>query len=176
MSRTFRSVGDGIRATFHPAEVELIRRLHDELITALELRDADDPVIRRLFPPAVLGDPDVEEELRALFDDALLADRLSSLGALIEILDRGELHRGKLRVDLVEDEPLVVLRVLNDVRLAIGARIDIEALDRDAVTAGDDEAYPLAVMDHLAWWQEQLVGIIDPPSASHGGMSPEELA
>lgn len=176
MSRTFRSAGDAVRATFHPAEVELIRRLHDELITALEVRDPDDPVIRRLFPPAVLGDPDVEEELRALFDDALIADRLSALRVLIEILDRGELHRGKLRVDLVEDEPLVVLRVLNDVRLAIGARIDVEALDRDTVSAEDEAAYPLAVMDHLAWWQEQLVGIIDPPSTSRGGMPPEELA
>ena len=175
MSRTFRRVGDGVRATFHPAEVELIRRLHEELITALEVRDPDDPVIRRLFPPAVLGDAAAEAQLRALFDDALLADRLSSLGALVEILDRGTSHRGKLRVDLVEDEPLVVLRVLNDVRLAIGARIDIEALDRDDVTAEDPEAYPLAIMDHLAWWQEQIVSIIDPPSTSHT-TTPEEPA
>lgn len=167
MSRTFRRVGDVVRATFHPAEVELIRRLHEELLTSLQVRDPDDPVIRRLFPPAVLGDAEVEDQVRALLDDALLADRLSALGMLVELLDRGTTHRGRLRTDLVEDEPLVVLRVLNDVRLAIGARLDVEALDRDAVTAEDPEAYPLAIMDHLAWWQEQIVSIIDPPSTSH---------
>jgi hypothetical protein len=173
MSRTFRRVGDVVRATFHPAEVELIRRLHDELLTSLKVRDRDDPVIRRLFPPAVLGDAEVEDQVRALLDDALLADRLSSLDVLVQLLDRGTTHRGRLRIDLVEDEPLVVLRVLNDVRLAIGARLDVEALDRDEVTAEDPEAYPLAIMDHLAWWQEQIVSIIDPPSTSHPP-TPEE--
>lgn len=176
MSRTFRAVGGSIRARFHPAEVELIHSLHDDLLAALETRDPNDPVIRRLFPPAVLGDPEVESEVRSMFDDALLAERLSALSVLVDILERGVTHRGRLRIELIEDEPLILLRALNDVRLAVGARIDVEALDRDAVTSDDDEAYPLAVMDHLAWWQEQLVDIIDPPSTSHTTPPPEESA
>ena len=64
-------------------------------------------------------------------------------------------------VDLAEDEPLQVLGVLNDIRLAIGARIDIEAIDRDQVSEDDPVAYPIAVMDHLGWWQEQLLAILD---------------
>lgn len=166
MSRTFRRVGEHVRATLYPAEVELLHRLRDELATTLEERDPADPVIRRLFPPAVLGDAEVADEVRELFEDELLAERLAGLDELTGILERGTVSRGRLRVDLVDDEPLLVLRVLNDVRLALGARVDVEALDRSRVGPDDAAAYPLAVMDHLAWWQEQLVAIVDPPAAS----------
>ncbi len=166
MSRTFRLVDGAVRATFHPAEVELLRRLHDELRSSLASSDRSDPVVRRLFPPAILGDADAEERVRDLLDELLLADRLAGLEAVIAMLERGVTHRGRLRIELVDDEPVTLLRVLNDVRLAIGARIDVEALDRGRVGRDDPEAYPLAVMDHLAWWQEQLVAIIDPPAAS----------
>lgn len=167
MSRTFRRHGDAIRATFARGELELLRSLRDELHAALSAPDPDDPMIKRLFPPAVLGDPEAEREVRALLGDELLASRLAGLEALVELLDRGTSHRGAVRLDLVEDEPLLVLGVLNDVRLAIGARIDIEALDRESVREDDPVAYRLALMDHLGWWQEQLVAILDPAATRY---------
>lgn len=167
MSRTFRRHGDAIRATFAKGELELLRSLRDQLRDALAAPDPDDPVIKRLFPPAVLGDPEAERELRAMLVDDLLASRLAGLDALVDLLDRGTPHRGAVRLDLVDDEPLLVLGVLNDVRLAIGARIDIEALDRGSLADGDPVQYRLAVMDHLGWWQEQLLAIMDPSSVVH---------
>jgi hypothetical protein len=166
MPRTFRRHGDGIRAHFDRVEVDLLRGLRTQLRTILEQGDSDDPVFRRLFPPAVLGDAQVDGEVRALFHDELLERRLRGLDDLVTVLERGSEHRGGLRVELTDDEPLLVLGVLNDLRLAIGASVDIEALDRDTVT---DEAlaYRLAVMDHLAWLQEQLLAIIDPVSVTH---------
>ncbi len=160
MSRTFRRHGRAIRATFGEGELELLRSLRDQLREALASPDPDDPVIKRLFPPAVLGDPEAEREMRALLVDDLLASRLAGLDALVGLLDRGTLHRGSVRIDLVDDEPMLVLGVLNDVRLAIGARIDIEALDRGSVTDDDPVSYRLALMDHLGWWQEQLLSIM----------------
>jgi hypothetical protein len=171
MSRTFRRHGQAIRATFGKGEIELLRSLRDQLRDTLAAPDPEDPVIKRLFPPAVLGDPEAERQMRALLVDDLLASRLAGLDALVELLDRGTTHRGSVRIDLVEDEPLLVLGVLNDVRLAIGARIDIEALDREAVPEDDPVRYRLALMDHLGWWQEQLLAILssspdpDQPSA-----------
>lgn len=163
MSRTFRRHGDAIRADFQRVEVNLLRSLRDQLATTLEEADPDDPVMRRLFPPAVLGDADVEEEVRRLVVDDLLATRLAGLEALVTLLARGTPNRGGgSRVDLVDDEPLLVLGVLNDVRLAIGARLDVEALDRDRLDPEDPVAYRLAIMDHLGWWQEQLLALIDP--------------
>lgn len=166
MSRTFRRHGKAIRATFGKGELDLLRSLRDQLWETLAAPDPDDPVIKRLFPPAVLGDPEAEREMRALLVDDLLASRLAGLDALVELLDRGTIHRGSVRIDLVEDEPLLVLGVLNDVRLAIGARIDIEALDRERLPEDDPVQYRLALMDHLGWWQEQLLAVL-----SSGGPS-----
>ncbi len=161
MTATFVRRGERIRLQLRPPEVDLLARLAGELRTALEQPGPDDPVVARLFPPAVLGDPDADREVRDLLADALLADRLAGLEAVLELLERGRRSRGRLVVDLTEEEPLLVLGVLNDIRLAIGARIDIEALDRDRLAEDDPLAYPVAVMDHLGWWQEQLLAILD---------------
>lgn len=161
MSATFARHGDRVRMQLRPAEVELLGRLAGELRTALESPELSDPVHSRLFPPAVLGDREADREVRDLLADALLADRLAGLAAVLELLQRGRRSRGRLVVELDEDEPLLVLGVLNDLRLAIGARIDIEAIDRERVGEDDPVAYPIAVMDHLGWWQEQLLAILD---------------
>lgn len=157
MSRTFRRNGKYVAASFEAFEVELLRRLGEQLQDMLDHRDRDDPVVRRLFPPAVLGDAEAADEVRELIEADLLSDRLEGLQTLLALLERGQIQRGRLVVDLHDDEPVLVLSVLNDLRLAIGARIDIEALDRETVTEDDPVAYQLAVMDHLGWWQEQLL-------------------
>ena len=161
MSRTFSRHRDGIRMTLRAEEAALLERLAGEMRTSLRRPAPDDPVHSRLFPPAVLGDPQAEREVRDLLADALLADRLEGLGSVLEVVGRARRHRGRLVVDLSEDEPLVLLQVLNDIRLAIGARIDIEAIDREQVRPEDELAYPLAVMDHLGWWQEQLLALLE---------------
>jgi hypothetical protein len=175
--RTFRRHGERIRMQLEPIEAELLRTTRDGVRAALAGGDATDPIVARLFPRALDGDPEADEELRRLLHDDLLASRLAGLDALVEVLDRATTHRGHLRVDLVDDEPLLVLGVLNDLRLAIGARIGIEDLDRDAIDDEDPVSYRLAVMDHLAGMQEQLLAILDPPSVSvHRDLRPEDLA
>lgn len=172
MSRTFRAAGDAIQATFQLVEIELLRSLPAQLAETLQYADSDDPVMRRLFPPAVLADPELaaDEDLRMRereFADELLATRLEALDTVLALLERGTPHRGGgLRVELTDDEPLLLLGVLNDIRLAVGARIDVEALDRETIPDDAPVAYQLAVMDHLGWWQEQLLALIDPPSSA----------
>ena len=162
MSRVFQPHGDAIRAQFAPEEVELLRSLQEGIRTTLEEGDDDDPVIARLFPQAVSGDDEADAELRRLLRDDLLAARQAGLDALLEILDRCEPYRGRLRVDLVDDEPLLVLGVINDLRLAIGARVGLGDLDRDELPEDEGLAYRLAVIDHLGWWQEQLLALLEP--------------
>jgi hypothetical protein len=50
------------------------------------------------------------------------------------------------------------------VRLTLGARIGIEHLDRDEIGADHPAAPTLAVMNHLAWIQEEILRVVDPPS------------
>ncbi len=162
MSRHVRRTARGIQLVLDPMEVDLLRTLRQGLDEALTSPSSSDPVVQRLFPSAVDGDEQTDEEVRDLLRDDLLAQRRHGLDALDTLLDRGARHRGQIRFDLRDDEPHLVLGVLNDVRLALGARIGIEDLDRASVEEDDPLAARLAIIDHLAWIQEQLIAAIDP--------------
>jgi hypothetical protein len=160
--------GDAVRMQLRDEEVDLLRRLRDELEAVLRSDDAEDAVRRRLFPPAVGEDPDADEELRRLMHDDLLQSRLTALEEVLGYLDRAERSRRRQVVDLVGEEPVLVLGVLNDLRLALGARVGHDLLaSREPVDADDPRVPSLAVMDHLAMWQEQLLGVLDPVSTAH---------
>ncbi len=168
MSGAFSPAGDGVRMHLEPAEVDLLRQLIDGLTTTLDTADADDPVIERLFPTAVDGDTSADRELRRLLRDDLLERRREGISALGRILGRARrTRRGAVVADLEADEPHLVLGVLNDLRLAIGARIGIEELDRSTLVHDEQTAYRVRVMDHLGWFQEQLLDVIDPEAGVH---------
>lgn len=165
MSKTFRRHGDGVRMQLEDFEIELLETLRTALKAALEAGDPRDPVVRRLFPATVTGDDEADADLRGMIHEDLLRDRLTGLDALLDILERATGRGRAHRVDLVEEEPMLVLGVLNDLRLAIGAQVDIEHLEREQVDPRGPTAYRLAVMDHLAWLQEQLLRVVDPPAS-----------
>ncbi len=164
MSGHFRAHGDGVRMQLERIEVELLHSLQQGLRAALEGSDPADPVVRRLFPPTVGDDEEADRELRGLIHDDLLRQRLEGLDTLLGLLERGTRRGRAIRVDLAEEEPLVVLGVLNDLRLAIGAQVGIEQVDRERLDPDDPVTYRVAVMDHLAWLQEQLLAVLDPES------------
>ncbi len=161
-----RRVGDAVRLELEDFEVELLRQLPAGLRTLLADPDTTDPVVSRLFPACVAGDQETDLEVRQLIFHDLLRERLAGLDALTAILDRGATRRGRFRVELVEEEPELVLGVLNDLRLTLGARVGIEHLDRDNLSSHDPVLPTLAIMDHLGWLQEQLLRVIDAGSVT----------
>lgn len=165
MSARFRRVGDKIRMRLAPGEVALLLQLHTSVEKVLDSPDVDDPILDRLLPTAVQDDEDADAAVRSMLRDELLASRRTGLRELAGILDRMQPHRGAVRTDLDDAEAHLVLGVVNDLRLAIGARIGIEGLDRHD-TLDDDTRSRLAVIDHLGWLQEQLVGVIDPAAVA----------
>ena len=168
MTPAFVPHDDGVRMQLRDEEVDLLRRLRDELASVLTEGDRDDAVTRRFFPVAVTGDDEADDELRRLMHDDLLQSRLTALDELLAYLDRATRVRRRQVVDLVEGEPALVLGVLNDMRLALGARVGFDLLEgRDALPADDPRIPTLAVMDYLAMWQEQLLGVLDPVSTAH---------
>ncbi len=164
-----RRIGDTVRLELEEFEVELLRTLPAGLRALLGAADTTDPVVARLFPACVAGDQETDLEVRRLIFDDLLRERLSGLEALGEILDRGVTRRGRFRVELVAEEPELVLGVLNDLRLMLGARMGIEHLDRDNLPSDHPVLPTLAVMDHLGWLQEQLLRSLDSASVSDYG-------
>lgn len=165
MSRAFRRHGERIEMRLDEVEVDLLRRLQGSLRELLESGHADDPVMRRLFPATVRGDEEADAELRGMIHDDLLRDRLAGLDELTALLERGR-SRGRRWVvdDLDEAEAVLVLGVLNDIRLAIGAQVGIEHLDVEHLDPEDPVTYRLAVMGHFAGLQSALLEVLDPPS------------
>lgn len=174
MSPAFVRHGDAVRMQLRDEEVGLLRRLRDELHAVLTHGSADDPVTTRFFPATVSGDDDADTELRRLIHDDLLESRLVALDEMLAYLDRAERHRRRQVVDLVEGEPVLVLGVLNDMRLALGARVGLEHVELRDLHVDDEVAGSLAVMDYLAMWQEQLLAVLDPPATSHYDESHDE--
>jgi len=142
-----RSEGGGVELRLSSDERLLLAGLVDELRALLD--DAPgDPSLQRLFPPAY-EEEDEERAYRDLMGGELLDGRRSALDVVAQTLDR-EL--------LSPDEADAWLRVLNDLRLALGTRLDVkedtfgEELRRD-----DPRAPALAVYGYLSWMQEQLI-------------------
>ncbi len=109
-------------------------------------RNGDDPAATRLKVPVYLDDPAANDEWWRLMGDDLEAGRKADR-AVFETLVSGDLTL----LDL--DQANAVLRVLNEARLALGARlgIDIEE-DYDVLSEEGRQA-----MDYLGWIQEELI-------------------
>ena len=168
--------GDRIRWTLSRLERDLMQDLMRSLAALLDEADRSDPATARLFPRAVTDDEQADAELRGLIHEDLAGVKQAGVMAIADLLERGTRKGRELRVELDEDEALLVLGVLNDVRLAIGARVGIERIDRGEVDPEGEDGYRLAVMDHLGMWQELLLAELDPPPVRRdAGLDPDDL-
>jgi uncharacterized protein DUF2017 len=156
---SFKRVGgDRVRVRLSHDEVAVLRGLPDQLRTVLAEGDQE-PVNRRLFPPAYLEVADVERdaEYRRLMHDDLVQAKLANLALVTDTLARGTSSIRRWTVELTEDEAAAWLGVLNDLRLALGVRLDItEDFDGD-VDDTDPRAPALRLLSYLGWLEEQLL-------------------
>ena len=146
--RRFRRAAEGqIRLHLPPEERELLREVARATL-ALISEDAENPALRRLYPPAY-ADPELDRDYRELTRTQLASGRERAFELLVSGVD-AEL--------LSAEEADAWLRVLNDVRLILGTRLDLtEDFDWDAVDPSDPDAPDLALYAYVSWLQEQLV-------------------
>lgn len=106
----------------------------------------DDPAADRLNVPVYLDDPDSNQEWWRLMGGDLDAARRADRAVF------GKAVSSDLPVTLDLPEADAVLRVLNEARLALGARlgIDVES-DHDELPEESRQA-----LDYLGWIQEEL--------------------
>ena len=110
--------------------------------------DRTHPDLRRLFPPAYATDEDAEDAYRRLVGSQLDDGRVRALATVEATV---------ARPTLTNDEAESWLRVLNDLRLVLGTRLDVtEEMDWN-LDPNDPSAPELAVYGYLSWLQEQLV-------------------
>jgi len=151
--RQFRRDRDRVRLSLNASEQLLLRDLLDQLEPMLA--EPDDPALRRLFPPAY-SDDESDEQYRSLVRDQLVNGRAKALATM-----RGTL--GSETIDLEQAD--VWLRVLNDLRLVLGTRLDVsEEIDYEDIDIDEPRGRDLAVYGYLAWLQEQLVDALQPAS------------
>ena len=151
----------GVEPQLSRDERTLVANLASELRSLLD-GDTGDPSLRRLFPPAYDEEAD-ENAYRDLMGSELLNGRREAL----ELLARTAKEKR-----LSADEADAWLRALNDLRLVLGTRLDVqEDMLLDDLRPDDPRASGLAIYGWLSWLQEQLVAALS--AGLEGGTSPE---
>jgi hypothetical protein len=139
--------GDGVALHLPVQEQGLIRGLAADLVATLGEAPAD-PSLRRLSPPAYDDEAD-EKGYREIMGAELLDGRVQALELVTKTAGNERLSA---------DEAEAWLRALNDLRLVLGTRLDVqEGSLLDRIDSDDPDAAGLAVYAYLSWLQEQLV-------------------
>lgn len=151
-----------------------LRRLEAEF-AGRSAREPADSAVRKLFP-AASADPVLAEEYRRLGQQDLADAKLADLQTVMTLIDGA--GPGHSEVVLDEDEAIMVLRALNDVRIVLADRLSLERDgDFDTVrmlqqigervegaSTPDDEHVGadivIAVYELLSWLQESLLRVL----------------
>jgi hypothetical protein len=147
--------GGDVVARLDPAEAGIVGLLLDQLEQLLEA-DADDvgddPVIARLLPDGHRGDPEAAADYRELTEASLRSGKADDLAMVRATLPDGG---GEVRLDA--DQAAAWLRTTNDLRLALGTRLDItdDTEPPEEITGEEDQQ--LAVYYWLTALQGSLV-------------------
>jgi Domain of unknown function (DUF2017) len=159
LAGSFKRIGkDRVRVRLAQDEVAILRGLPDQLRTVLA-EGRDEPVNQRLFPPAYLdvADTDHDAEFQRLMHDDLVKEKLANLDLVTDTLARGSPSVRRWTVELTNEEATAWLGVLNDLRLALGVRLDITEDFDGAVDDTDPRAPALRLLSYLGWLEEQLL-------------------
>jgi Domain of unknown function (DUF2017) len=120
---------------------EMLRQVAPEFARLLD--DPDQPILRRLFPPAYAEEADLEhqEEYRRLMQEDLVDRHRQELDLLVSTADADH---------LTEEQLLAWSRALNSLRLVLGTLLDIGEDDEGRAPRTSDEA--------LYQWLSYLLG------------------
>jgi hypothetical protein len=158
----FRRVGSQCLARFSPEEVKVLRQVATEVVALLtDGFDPGDPVVERLFPDVYRDDPVQAAELRRYTEGDLKTAKIDQAGAILALLP----STGGADVTLDPESAEAWLRGLNDVRLALGVRLDVrddmiledeldEAVLKDPTSARVGQ---LSLYAYLGYLQESLL-------------------
>jgi hypothetical protein len=134
-----------------------------------QLRDlllGDDPLLRRLFPPAYLQDDDRDKDYQALMKGDLIESRFAAIETMEATLDERTVDEASLTR---------WMQAINSLRLVVGTRLDVsevpEPLDTDDPDRGLYQLYEI-----LGWLLAHIVEALSealPPPTDDGPELPD---
>jgi hypothetical protein len=140
-------------ARFDAAEVGVLGMLLDQLELLLDSEDgAGDPVLARLLPEGNRADAEAAADYRELTESSLRSGKADDLAMV-----RAALPDGGGDVVLDADQASAWLRSTNDLRLALGTRLEISDDTEPPDDVVDEESQQLAVYYWLTALQGSLV-------------------
>ena len=183
-----RARGGAVVADLSPGEVGLLASVAADLLELLSTGEPEggrdpleavvglspsaerpsDPALQRLLPDAYRPDaPGPEDadaasaEFRRFTDADLRARKRADADAVLEGLAALE---GGGRLSLTRDAADAWLGFLNDVRLVLGVRLEVDedTLDGPLDDEDDPRTHALQVYGWLGWLQETLINSIEP--------------
>jgi hypothetical protein len=164
--RAFRFRHGDVVARLDPAEAGIVGLLLDQLeqLLAADADDvAGDPVMARLLPDGHRGDPELAADYRELTESSLRSGKTDDLAIVRATLPEGG---GEIRLD--RDQAGAWLRTGNDLRLALGTRLDITEETEPPEEIADEQDQQLAVY----YWLTSLQGsLVDALADGRGGRS-----
>ena len=164
--RAFRFRHGDVVARLDPAEAGIVGLLLDQLEQLLAADDDDvagDPVMARLLPDGHRSDPELAADYRELTESSLRSGKTDDLATVRATLPP---DGGEVRLDL--DQAGAWLRTSNDLRLALGTRLDITEDTEPPDEIADEQDQQLAVY----YWLTSLQGsLVDALADGRGGRS-----
>lgn len=163
MARHFDLVPEGVEVRFTAGEARLLSDLPQVLAGLGD--EAEDPGAARLNPPVYLGDPEADAEWRRLAGSELSSARRTDRSAFEMVVDAVLEQAGDVPdpadeepgpVVISEEEAGAFLRVVNEVRLVLGARWGIDGPD------DFEHLRPEAgeVLSYLGWLVAELAEVL----------------
>jgi hypothetical protein len=157
MPRIRRLKSGALTITLDPAEGLFLRELPARLRQVLQHPDFQSRVFRRLFPPAY-RDRAREAEYRELLGKDLLERKLEGIAAFEASLAGWKASRRKVEVTVEPEKFELWLGFLNDMRLFLGADLEIEEEPlQEAVDPTHPRARDMALFHYLGWLEEELL-------------------
>ena len=145
--RVVRRRGGRYELKLDATEAAVLGHVAEQLREAI-LTGTDDPMLRRLFPPAYVDDREKEAGYQALARDELLEARLASLD---------ELEAALAEPVMDAERAGSLLRSCNALRLVLGTRLDVSE-DEGPLLDEDDPDAPLAALyGYLGFLLENIV-------------------
>jgi hypothetical protein len=141
----------GLRMRLHGGEAELLGKLLQELTAVVAADAAGDPVRERLFP-AAYADDEAAAEYRELTEAGLREERVQRIQECAE-----DLATHAPDIPLADEAGDRWMRVLNDMRLALGTQLGVTEDWDHEVDPDDPDQLPHATYVWLTAVQDSLV-------------------